>query len=185
MSTSWATSSPDLAPTGLFGLEIRLVTLRVVEVVVLAVDTSTGGPVVTEILGSRAKEGDCEIGDWGFFSPVADMAVVVVYVVVVAGIVCGGAAVGVGDDVVLFSVNAVSLVRGAADPGCDTEAAVLLGATGTAGLEALTVAVGSLDGLLAYSGMESAADTFKLGIEEGDLVDGDRVFTIASVVCIV
>ena len=133
----------------------------------MVVDNSTGAPVVTEVLGSWAEEGDGETGGWGFFSPLEDMVVVVVdgvvavavvvFVVVdvdvvVVVIVCGGAAVG--GDLVWF--NAALLVLGAAaenvvlaDPGCDTDAAVVLGATVAAGLKVLTDAVGLLDVLLA------------------------------------
>ena len=131
----------------------------VVKVVAVEVDNSTGAPVVTEVLGSRAAGGDGEAGDWAFFSPVEVMVVVVVdgvvVVVVVVVVVCAGAAVGV----VWLSVNAVGLVLdavaetwGSADAGCDKDSAVLVGATGTTGLE-VTVAVVELDLLLASSGM--------------------------------
>ena len=126
----------------------------VVEVEVVEVDNLTGAPVVTEVLGSRAGGGDGEAGDWGFFSPVEVMVVIVVDgVVVVVVVVHAGAAVGA--DVVLRSVTAAGLVLDAvvetlasADPCGDKDSVVLVGATGTAGLE-VTVAVVGLDLLLA------------------------------------
>ena len=133
----------------------------VVEVEVVEVDDSTGAPVVTEVLGSRAGGGDGEAGDWGFFSPVEVMVVIVVDGVVVVVVVVVHAGAAVGADVVLRSVTAAGLVLDAVvetlasiDPCCDKDSVVLVGTTGTAGLE-VTEAVVVLDLLLASSEMGS------------------------------